>query len=142
MKPLDDGKRLSWGFSFGDITTKSVLRINEKGEWTELAEITIGTRPPQRLMELVVRRQSLENDSRVAKRLRIPRYFDASTLRRLWGAFSAKLWILDDSCVEKSHGGFTTQRLGFQTSHFEMILQDVFTLIVASQQCCNVRDIG
>jgi len=55
VKLLDDGKGLSWGFSLGEISTKSVLRINEKGEWTELAEITIGARAPQKLMELVVR---------------------------------------------------------------------------------------
>jgi hypothetical protein len=53
---LEDGTGLSWGFSLGEITTKSVLRINDKGEWTELAEITIGARPPQKLMELVVQR--------------------------------------------------------------------------------------
>ena len=53
---LEDGKSLSWGFSLGEISTKSVLRINDKGEWTELAEITIGARPPQKLMELVVQR--------------------------------------------------------------------------------------
>jgi hypothetical protein len=53
---LEDGKGLSWGFSFGEFSTKSVLRINDRGEWTELAEITIGARPPQKLMELVVRR--------------------------------------------------------------------------------------
>jgi hypothetical protein len=53
---LEDGTGLSWGFSLGEISTKSVLRINDKGEWTELAEITIGARPPQKLMELVVRR--------------------------------------------------------------------------------------
>jgi hypothetical protein len=53
---LEDGIGLSWGFSLGEISTKSLLRINDKGEWTELAEITIGARPPQKLMELVVRR--------------------------------------------------------------------------------------
>jgi hypothetical protein len=53
---LEDGKGLSWGFSLGEFSTKSVLRINDRGEWTELAEITIGARPPQKLMELVVRR--------------------------------------------------------------------------------------
>lgn len=52
---LGDGKSLSWGFSLGEIRTKSVLRINEKGEWAELAEITIGGRPPQKLMELLVK---------------------------------------------------------------------------------------
>ncbi len=58
IKLLDDGKSLSWGFTLGDMSTKSVLRINEKGEWTELTELTIGTRPPQKFMELAVRRIS------------------------------------------------------------------------------------
>ena len=53
---LEDGAGLRWGFSLGEISTKSVLRINDKGEWTEFANITIGERPPQKLMELVVRR--------------------------------------------------------------------------------------
>ena len=35
VKLLDDGKGLSWGFALGEISTKSVLRINEKGEWTK-----------------------------------------------------------------------------------------------------------
>ena len=58
VKLLEDGKGLSWGFSLEEISTKSVLRINDKGEWTELAEITVGARAPQKLMELVVRRVS------------------------------------------------------------------------------------
>ena len=56
VKLLDGGNGMSWGFSLGDISTKSILRINDKGEWTELAEVTIGARPPQKLMDLVVRR--------------------------------------------------------------------------------------
>jgi len=53
---LADGDAITWGFSLGEISTNSVLRINAKGEWTELAELTIGTRPPQRFMDLTVRR--------------------------------------------------------------------------------------
>src|SRR5205809_3487470 len=34
VKLLDDGKSLSWGFTLGDVSTKSIMRINEKGEWT------------------------------------------------------------------------------------------------------------
>ena len=56
VKLLGDGTGMSWGFSLGDIRTKSVLKINDKGEWTETAEITLGARPPQKLMDLVVRR--------------------------------------------------------------------------------------
>ena len=32
VKLLDDGKSLSWGFTLGEISTKSVLHINEKGD--------------------------------------------------------------------------------------------------------------
>jgi len=58
VKLRDDSKSLSWGFSFGEISTNSVLHIDEKGEWTELTEITIGAGPAKKLMELVVRRAS------------------------------------------------------------------------------------
>ena len=55
VKVADDGKGMSWGFGSGDIKTSSVLRINEKGEWTEVMEITIGSQPPRKYMELNVR---------------------------------------------------------------------------------------
>jgi hypothetical protein len=57
VKLLDDGNGLTWGFALGEVKTKSVLRINENGEWTELHEITIGSQPPKKLMELTVRPQ-------------------------------------------------------------------------------------
>jgi hypothetical protein len=57
VKLLEDGKGLAWGFALGPIRTSSVLRINEKGEWTELAEITGDSQPARKLLELTVRRQ-------------------------------------------------------------------------------------
>jgi hypothetical protein len=36
VKLLDDDSSLSWGFAPGEMTTNSVLRINENREWTEL----------------------------------------------------------------------------------------------------------
>jgi len=54
---LEDGKSLTWGFALGNIRTSSVLRINEKGEWTELAEIIIDSQPARKLLELRVKRQ-------------------------------------------------------------------------------------
>ena len=57
VKLLEDGKSLAWGFALGSIKTSSVLRINEKGEWTELAEISIDSQPARKLMELTVKRQ-------------------------------------------------------------------------------------
>ena len=58
VKLLDQDRALSWGFALGEITTRSVLRINESGEWTELAEITLGSDPPKKLLELTVRREN------------------------------------------------------------------------------------
>ena len=58
IKLADEGKGLTWGFTLGDIKTHSVLRLNERGQWTELAEITIGSQPPRKLMELTVSSQS------------------------------------------------------------------------------------
>lgn len=57
VKLLEDGKSLTWGFALGTIRTSSLLRINDKGEWTELAEITIDSQPPKKLLELTVKRQ-------------------------------------------------------------------------------------
>jgi len=56
VKLADGGSGITWGFTLGEMRTESVLRLNERGEWTELTELTIGTRPPQKLMELTVRR--------------------------------------------------------------------------------------
>jgi hypothetical protein len=52
-----DGRGMTWGFALGEIRTSSVLRINEKGEWTEHAEIVIGGQAPRTLLELAVRHQ-------------------------------------------------------------------------------------
>lgn len=54
---LEEGKGMMWGFVLGEIRTHSVLRINESGEWTERAEIEIGSQPRKKLLELTVRRQ-------------------------------------------------------------------------------------
>jgi hypothetical protein len=60
LKLLDGGKAVAWGFTFGQIKTSSILRINEKGEWTELGEMTIGAQAPRKFMELTVRRQNMQ----------------------------------------------------------------------------------
>jgi hypothetical protein len=59
VKLADHGEGISWGFMLGEIHTHSELRINEKGEWTELHEITIGSQPAKKFMEVRVRRSSL-----------------------------------------------------------------------------------
>lgn len=54
LKLADNGKGITWGFVVGEIKTSSVLRIDEKGRWTELTEIVIGSQPPRTFMELTV----------------------------------------------------------------------------------------
>ncbi len=54
VKLADDGNGITWGFASGQIRSSSVLRITEKGDWTELGEITIGSQPPRKFMELTV----------------------------------------------------------------------------------------
>ena len=60
LKLLESGKAIGWGFTFGQIKTSSVLRINEKGEWTEVGEMTIGSQAPRKFMELTVRRRNMQ----------------------------------------------------------------------------------
>jgi hypothetical protein len=56
VKLAGGGDAITWGFTLGEIKTRSELRINEKGEWTEQAELTVGAGSPQKLMDLTVRR--------------------------------------------------------------------------------------
>jgi hypothetical protein len=58
VKLVDGGNSISWGFALGELKTTTVLRINENGEWTEFGELVIGDRPPQKMMDLKVRRVS------------------------------------------------------------------------------------
>ena len=57
VKLLEGGKSLAWGFAVEHIRTSSILRINERGAWTEQHEITIGEQPTRKFMEVVVRRK-------------------------------------------------------------------------------------
>lgn len=54
---LNDGQGMSWDFTVGQYQTHNVLRMNDKGEWTEEHEISIGGQPPRKFMELAVRRE-------------------------------------------------------------------------------------
>lgn len=58
VKLAESGKGLAWGFTFGQIKTSSTLAINDKGEWTEAGDITIGSQPPRKFLELTVRREA------------------------------------------------------------------------------------
>ena len=51
-------KGFTWGFTLGQYRTTSIMRIDEKGDWTELHEIAIGTQAPRKYMELSVSRST------------------------------------------------------------------------------------
>jgi hypothetical protein len=73
VKLADGGNSISWEFALAEFKTRTVMRINENGEWTELGELIIGDRPPQKMMDLKVRRSSGPNSSRsIGQRLGIP----------------------------------------------------------------------
>ena len=45
---LTEEKGFTWGFAFGQIKTRYVMRINEKGEWTEVGEVILDEQPPRK----------------------------------------------------------------------------------------------
>jgi len=54
---LEDGEGLRWGFGVGEIRSRSLLKIDKNGQWTEAAELIIGSQLPRKLMDLTVRRK-------------------------------------------------------------------------------------
>ena len=54
---LEDGKSLRWGFGVGEIRSSSLLQIDKHGQWTEQAELIIGSQSPRKLMDLTVQRK-------------------------------------------------------------------------------------
>jgi len=57
LKLSGDRNDITWSFTFGQIQTNSLLRITPAGDWTEITEITVGTQPPMKYMELTVSRR-------------------------------------------------------------------------------------
>ncbi len=57
VRLLDSGDGLTWGFGLGEVRTSSMLHINDDGDWTEHAELSVGSGPPRTFLEISVRRQ-------------------------------------------------------------------------------------
>jgi hypothetical protein len=51
------GTELHWGFTLTQIKTNSALRVNENGDWTGFHELTVGSEPSRKFMEVTVKRQ-------------------------------------------------------------------------------------
>jgi hypothetical protein len=52
VKLVDGNNEMTWGFTLGEIRTNSVLRLTLEGDWVEMTELTIGTQPPRKFMDL------------------------------------------------------------------------------------------
>jgi hypothetical protein len=64
VKLAENGRGMMWGFALGEIKTSSILRIDDTGDWTEHHEITIGSQPPRKFMQVRVSRRALGNATR------------------------------------------------------------------------------
>ncbi|PYS38456.1 MAG: hypothetical protein DMG14_17575 [Acidobacteria bacterium] len=56
VKLVDEPNAITWGFTLGEMRTHSILRVNERGEWVEHADLTVSGGPPQKLIDLTVQR--------------------------------------------------------------------------------------
>jgi hypothetical protein len=55
LKVPDHG--FEWGFNAGAAAIHFSMLLSDKGEWVETGEVTVGTSPPAKTFERVVRRQ-------------------------------------------------------------------------------------
>jgi hypothetical protein len=55
LKVPDQG--FEWGYKTDAVSVRFVMHLNDKGEWVETGEATIGNSPPRKTLEMTVRRQ-------------------------------------------------------------------------------------
>jgi len=58
VKLADNDSSISWGFTVGQFKTRTVLPIDEKGEWTEHEELVTGDGSVHKMLNLRVKRHS------------------------------------------------------------------------------------
>lgn len=47
----------SWGFAAGPAHIVNTMHLTEKGEWAEATEVTVGSNPPHRSVDMLLQRQ-------------------------------------------------------------------------------------
>jgi len=50
-------KGFEWGYKAGPADVRFIMKLNDKGEWVEMGEVSINGNPPRRNFEMTVRRQ-------------------------------------------------------------------------------------
>ncbi len=51
------GNGFSWGFVEGPAHVLNTMHLTDKGEWSETTEVTVGSNPPHRSVEMVLQHQ-------------------------------------------------------------------------------------
>ena len=54
MKVVEKG--FEWDLESGPAKVRYTMRLNDKGEWNEAGEVTLGSAPPRKTMEMTLRR--------------------------------------------------------------------------------------
>lgn len=50
------GQGFGWGYQAGPANVQFTMKLNEKGEWLETGEVTVGGNPPRKTLEMTVRK--------------------------------------------------------------------------------------
>jgi hypothetical protein len=50
-------KGFAWGYTSGPVKVSNVMQLDDKGAWSETTEVTVGSAPPRKSVEMNLRRQ-------------------------------------------------------------------------------------
>jgi hypothetical protein len=50
-------KGFIWGFESGPLKVVNIMHVNERGHWMESTEVTFGSAPPRKSVQMLLRRQ-------------------------------------------------------------------------------------
>ena len=59
LSVTDNG--FSWGFTAGPAHIVNSMHLTDKGEWNEVSEVTVGSNPPHRSVEMLLQHQAARN---------------------------------------------------------------------------------
>jgi len=47
----------SWGFTGGPVKVTNTMKLSDKGEWLETTDVTMGSQPPRRSVQMALKKQ-------------------------------------------------------------------------------------
>ena len=54
LKVLPAG--FEWGFTSGPVKVANIMKLTDKGEWNEITELTVGSSPPRKTLDMTLKR--------------------------------------------------------------------------------------